>query len=69
MIVYVTELSFDEGKLKLVLPANPYPPDGNKTPKFVLPKQNDTPLSKIVPYGLNINIDFGIQIFHENAYY
>ena len=59
VIVYVTELVFDEGKLKLVLPANPYPPDGKNSPKFVLPKQTNTPLSKVVPYGLNIKIDFG----------
>jgi hypothetical protein len=63
VIVYVTELAFDEGKLKLILPANPYPPDGNKTPKFVLPKQTNSLLSKTVPYGLSIKIDLGISKF------
>ena len=40
----------------MVLPANPYPPDGKSSPKFALPKNNNTALSKTVPYGLKINI-------------
>jgi hypothetical protein len=36
VIVYVTELEFDEsGKLKLVLPATPYPPDGVNSKRLV----------------------------------
>jgi hypothetical protein len=65
VIVYITELVFDEGKLKLVLPANPYPPNGTNSPKFILPKIKNTPLTKIVPYGLKINIELGNHILRH----
>jgi poly [ADP-ribose] polymerase len=62
VIVYVTELELDEsGKLKLVLPATPYPPDGVNSKKFTLPKQQDGKYSKEVGYGLKINVDLDMS--------
>lgn len=59
VITYVTELEFENGKVKLILPATPYLPDGVKQSKFILPQKSDTPYSKVVPYGLRISVDFG----------
>lgn len=37
-ITYVIELEFDEGKLRFVLPTQPYAPNGRDVPKFTQPK-------------------------------
>eukprot|EP01116_Phalansterium_solitarium_P016045 TRINITY_DN3631_c0_g1_i2.p1 TRINITY_DN3631_c0_g1~~TRINITY_DN3631_c0_g1_i2.p1 ORF type:complete len:453 (+),score=131.21 TRINITY_DN3631_c0_g1_i2:115-1359(+) len=57
VIVYVTELEFEAGKLKFVINALPYAPDGRTSPKFVVPSFADGPYSKEVGYGLRINVD------------
>ncbi len=57
ILVYVTELDFVDGKLRLRLPETPYPPGTGS--KFVLPKQKDGKYDKEVGYGLRINIDLG----------
>lgn len=56
-IVYVTELDFEEGKLKYVLPTQPYAPNGREpTPKFTNPKSQE--YVKDVPYGLKVEVKF-----------
>lgn len=56
-ITYVTELDFDDGKLKYVLPTQPYAPNGrDPTPKFTNPISQE--YVKDVPYGLKVEVKF-----------
>lgn len=63
-LAYITELAFDEGKLKLVLPVNPHSGTGTN---FSLPQIKDTPLSKTVPYGLKLNISLDMSSYIKSV--
>ncbi len=56
-ISYVTELAFEDGKLKFVLPTQPYAPNGREpTPKFAQPTAAD--FTKEVGFGLAVTVHY-----------
>jgi hypothetical protein len=56
-ISYITDLDFENGQVKLVLPNLAYAPDGNLTPKFEMPSNVSGPYSKDVGFGLKIDAE------------
>jgi uncharacterized protein YegL len=59
-ITYVTELFFDENKLRFVLPTTSYPPNGVGTFQKFAPSSLET-YNKEVPYGLKIEVNFDMS--------
>lgn len=63
-VAYVTELQFEDGKLKFVIPSMPYYTHRNSANKFSAPTLDKSEFSAQVGNGLKIDVHFGIEMFY-----